>query len=32
MVDTLAYVRQMTQAGVPREQAEAMAEALKTAL
>jgi hypothetical protein len=32
MIDTLAYVRQVTRAGVPREQAEAMAEALKAAL
>ena len=32
IIDTLAYVRQVTQAGVPREQAEALAEALKAAL
>ena len=32
MIDTLAYIRQVTRAGVPCEQAEAMAEALKAAL
>jgi hypothetical protein len=32
MIDTLACVRQVTQARVPREQAEAMAEALNAAV
>lgn len=32
MIDTPAYVRQVTKAGVPRDQAEAMAEALREAL
>lgn len=32
MIDTLAYVRHVTAAGIPRDQAEAMAEALRDAL
>lgn len=32
MIDTLAYVQRVTKAGMPREQAEALAEALGEAL